>query len=345
MGKSVLYYPSIKITRKDWLNNALFYWDNIYSIVPDNYDWDKFTPELKYLLDEHIFIPLSPSILLKSNSYNRFETELLETLLWSRHENIVNNIIHSVEPTKRSVVYLSKMRNYVWDYMEENHIIKRCFDKFAVMSEEDSFIIMSLMAKYMTCEYNTNHVNNVIVPSTDKPESYKYAFDTYSRKRNYVSTLNNVLPTPIPNLPLERIIDFRNENKNELIKLRLLISEHEEKISKCEEISDVTKILNEFQEKVFVELNLIKETLRRKKITYCLTSLRTIINISIPSMLVSLNEVPVSLKALGVVANGVISLGVCYADNVINKSDFQNSPVAYLYNARKMGLLDFYNFN
>ena len=35
MGQTILYYPKINILDGVWLRNALLYWDEVPSIVPD----------------------------------------------------------------------------------------------------------------------------------------------------------------------------------------------------------------------------------------------------------------------------------------------------------------------
>ncbi len=337
MKKSVLYYPTINIKNNDWLKNALLYYDNIYSIVPDDYDYDKFTPEIKYLFDENIYVPLDPQILLDDEIYPEFEKELFKQL-YIRCEEY--DIIKTIEPSF-GIMRCRKLKEYIWKFMQENNIVRRYFDKYAVMDVGYIKSITALMAKYIAYLENIKNPNEIIVPSTDKAENFKYGFDGMYFQRKYISTLYKFMPTPFSDTPLERIIDFKNENEMELVNLRKVITDYEKRISCCKDRSDIINILNEFYEEMEYQIKTVDELLKKKKIQYYLTSLQTVMNITVPSVLMSVTDIPVSLKALGVVANGAISLGICCVNSNYNKKDILlNSPVAYLYNACNEGLID-----
>ena len=45
MAQTILYYPTINIQDGSWLRNAILYWDEVSSIVPDE-NYSDFFPEL-----------------------------------------------------------------------------------------------------------------------------------------------------------------------------------------------------------------------------------------------------------------------------------------------------------
>ena len=49
---SLLYYPTIQIPSGQWLKKAVLYWDEVSSIVPQDYDGKwliESSPDLEYL--------------------------------------------------------------------------------------------------------------------------------------------------------------------------------------------------------------------------------------------------------------------------------------------------------
>jgi len=68
MQRTVLYYPTISIPDNWWLRQALLYFDEVASIVPQTMTWEgesrgtliPLTPEIEFLQKEGIFRSISP---------------------------------------------------------------------------------------------------------------------------------------------------------------------------------------------------------------------------------------------------------------------------------------------
>ena len=52
-----LYYPTIDILNEEWLKNAVLFWDEINTIVPDSIDNPYKNNSSQYLFDEGILKP------------------------------------------------------------------------------------------------------------------------------------------------------------------------------------------------------------------------------------------------------------------------------------------------
>ncbi|MBD5395217.1 MAG: hypothetical protein HDR71_13340 [Lachnospiraceae bacterium] len=353
MKKSILYYPSINIVNTNWLRGALFYWDNIHTIVPNNYDLDKLSPDLKYLFKKGIYKPISPDVLLQREEYKLFEYELIYRFSGhSYYDNTLNDMIHHIDP-ECNIFYMHKLGNaQALHYLVENMALKKYIDDCVLLDSQIHFEIMNIMTKYMVQAIN-NDVNNdsYVISGTDVGNAYEGIYGTSSHDARFntccfVNTLNKILPVPLDNTPFERIIDFRQERRSELLKLRQTIDNYENKIAKCNDIASIKKIMLQFEEEILYESENTKRLMRGKKITWRLSSARTIFEIGVPDMLLAISNLPTSLKILGCVANGAISLGKTYADVYFEKKELLcNSYVSYLYNANKFGLIDFYDFN
>jgi hypothetical protein len=87
MKRSILYYPTINIPTNSWLRNSLLYWDEISSIVPQDYDDNnliKLSSDIEYLIKKGLFRPIRPDQLLRENdnweAMNDFMTEFMEAV-------------------------------------------------------------------------------------------------------------------------------------------------------------------------------------------------------------------------------------------------------------------------
>ncbi len=89
--KTILYYPTIRIPSKEWIKQALLYWDEIGSIVPQTWDGKPVIPlseDVEYLQSEGAFRPFDPDQLI-----SRYDTwESLREL-----ENEFRSIVSSVD--------------------------------------------------------------------------------------------------------------------------------------------------------------------------------------------------------------------------------------------------------
>ena len=76
MTRTILYYPTISIPNGKWLRRALFYFDEVASIVPQVIEHSgeaselvvPLTPELEYLRGEEVFRPIAPESLVFKGS-------------------------------------------------------------------------------------------------------------------------------------------------------------------------------------------------------------------------------------------------------------------------------------
>lgn len=127
LKNSILYYPTINIPNGIWLRNALLYWDEVSSIVPDNFQDAELSSELLFLREEGFFRPLSPSNFL--NNVDRYEKvdefiseffEILKTTAFKRRLQVEYNarIITSADERNGfyrvesdSINFLSRVNN------------------------------------------------------------------------------------------------------------------------------------------------------------------------------------------------------------------------------------------
>ena len=82
--RTILYYPTIIIPHGNWLRQAIMFWDEVASIVPEGMDY-LYTPEINFLHRNRIFRPIRPDTLMRSEGgwekLEEFEEELKKSVL------------------------------------------------------------------------------------------------------------------------------------------------------------------------------------------------------------------------------------------------------------------------
>ena len=75
MGQTILYYPKINILDGAWLRNAILYWDEVPSIVPDE-SYSDLSPEWLYLQKLGVYKAVYPQDLF----FSEFAEDFCDTI-------------------------------------------------------------------------------------------------------------------------------------------------------------------------------------------------------------------------------------------------------------------------
>ncbi len=369
MKRNILYYPTIDIPNEDWIRNAIIYWDEISSIVPMDYEnrpVRDFSPNIQYLKDNGIFRPIKPETFFNSpnNNIENFELEFIEIIespefnrvripgvRYSRIHNQKMNI-HRDKLNKKQTfeVHNDKVSNNILQILADRELV----DKETISSEwvkvesKTALLYMSLLAKYIAeidkeaTSIGTDHFSYELLN-----------FNSNSRHNNISclnTNLNNVLPTPTPNIPFEKIIDFKRKRKDELIKFRKEITDFENNISKAESLKEVKSVMIDFSEKIELEVNELNKCFKDSRILTVSKSLKSLISIKSPTLLASLAvyagkatqiaNLPIGYTMAGLGVMGSIELFHSFINSRNERlSTERNSSFSYLYHAEKSGII------
>ncbi len=352
MTRSILYYPSINITDGAWLRNAILYWDEVCSIVPERYNQD-LSPEISYLREQDYYRPVDPSDLLFSDAYNDFEREIMRKL-----KRLIRNIENAADHPRRQanlhlqklywpqmgeMIHYEKVSMKLYDFMRENNLIRLYQSSdWLEMDVQAAGLYMSTMAEYLA-----KIDRNDMAISTDKNEYLNSAYPrTWFSQNSFclTSVFEKAMPAPNLEVPIEKIIDFRKIRSQELIQLRVKLREFENRLSNCESVGEMKAVLEDFRESWGKELIALDKMLKDKRIEYTLKSLQSLIQVSVPSIIPVIREfwqsVPLWLIAAAVGANGAIGLGtnsVSYRSSI--REIRNNAGFAYLYDAYRENLI------
>ena len=287
--RTALYYPNLVITNKRWVRQALLYWDDIGSIVPEP------------IWNEHPYFELEDEETNQLNAaglYRPFFPEKLRrdfgsSLEKSFYEEFFNRLDHfraqrpfDLLKSADKLYELKEMKSGFFDELEIRNLATRKLDGKVRIAESGHPIIfvesntaniyMSLLAEYLA-----NHDKNITIPATDRNDCLDLAYiatDIEKKQECAKVLLNNILPVPSSGVSLDRIIDFRQDHRTDLLKFRKVVDQFEKDLKLITDKRDVLDKSRQFEEDLEREVRLLTESLSDRRIETIFGSLDVIIN-------------------------------------------------------------------
>lgn len=228
MNRTILYYPTIDIPSETWLRHALLYWDEVSSIVPKSYDdriLNELSPDIHYLMDEGQFRAIKPEELINNQdnweAFHQFRDEFIQIVqspifqqfIQRQHKSDVKIHIEKIGSNNISRIHNNKISENIFYFLQEQGLAIHNPNQYEWVSFEKhtALLYMSLLAKYLA---DVDSEQTTI--GTDLLAYEKFNFKRVKEKDGFPTvsfSLNNVLPTPKYNVPLEVIIDFKRKRK------------------------------------------------------------------------------------------------------------------------------------
>ena len=342
MERTLLYYPTIDIPNMKWLYSSILYADKVSSIVPF-YDINdnRFPDLLKYLVEKEQYKPIFIRRLL--NAYNdefeEFEEIFISTTSSEEFKRTLNND-KSLSYQHYDTLYGGKMTYRINQYMRETGLIKSTNGDVYVTDEIVSLFYMSLLARYVTKIIK----DDFIIPSTDDKRYQDISFSSSNQKEpamNFI--LENCLPTPVENTPLEKIIDFKKARRDELLEFRKYLSKVQEKIRKATEEQEIKEIQIDTKENIEKAINDLSRLCKENSIKTFFTSFESLLKLDSPKLFQTLTvtgaiTTPIN-PVIGAVAGLIGVSGGIASSYFSNKREIDKSELAYLFKAKQEGLI------
>lgn len=186
-------------------------------------------------------------------------------------------------------------------------------------------------------------------PSTDS-EQYEAAVFQGDAKQGLQLRATDVLPYPDPNTPLRTLVEFKRTRQDELLRLRSVIQECQERINAAESLQEAQSMLHSFKDEVQVGVNDLFRAMSDRGITSMIGSLRAVFGAKSPAWIpavaagiaggVGLLTAPVSLTvgALGALAAGTLELASYGLSRRKELQTLTASPYSYLIYAKQEGI-------
>lgn len=210
---------------------------------------------------------------------------------------------------------------------------------------------MSLLAKYLA---DIDSEQTTI--GTDHGIYEKLNFRRVTKDKGFpvISfSLNNVLPTPKANVPLEKILDFKRKRSDNLLHFKKIVSDFQTKVSKMKSQAELKEAAMTFQESLITGVNDLSLVLGDSRIESTLKTFKSLINLKSPTLIASagtlVNEkikfvnLPFSWEVIGLATIGALEL-TCNFIEARNKSRVKlgESPFSYIYQGQRYGIIGSY---
>lgn len=343
MAQTILYYPTINIPNKNWLKNALLYWDNISSIVPYE-DYYNLSPHLLYLQSCEIYKPVYPRDLFESIYVNDFKEELITRLnrYTKRHlehkKNTCTRKIHRDKicaPLLHNLIHYNKISPDLFKYLaENNYIVDYNYDGWIELDSNIAEIYMRTLAEFIIKCYPED-----IVIGTDLSKHQDQFYHKTSLKPDTACIelkLDRCLPQPANNVGFEEIIEFKQSHQDDFAVFREKLREFEKNLSACTKIEDIQFETEKFKEAWQFALSKDQKLFTKSKIRFVFGTLHTLIDIAdsyeaVNNILQNFygQTTPLFSKSL-LSGIGAISLGYKFVNHK-NKINTQRSSSGFSY--------------
>lgn len=361
--RCILYYPTISIPTGRWLKQAILYWDEIGSIVPHHYDDTALVPyssAIQHLLDEGYFRPFRPEALINQgwSRVEELEQEFKSLFESAEFQHLLNRLfIPRASQTDMkanssflySRVHRDKISHELFYYLEDRGVAKRNDDSEWYQFEANTALLyMAVLAKYLADEDLQS-----TVPGTDFEIYERLAFQALPENEGIACLKTNfyhTLPTPREDVPLKKIVAFKQKRRAELLNFRQEIELFQQSLRACHNQAEAKEICASFSEKLERNVADIEATMRDARIAMVPSSMQTIIKLESPALWATavvaagkatqVANIPLDWSAIGIGVLGAIEV----AKYIIDKRNEQratlrNSPFSYLYSAKQKKIL------
>lgn len=208
--QKLLYYPNFEIRDEIFLKFALLYIDEVRPIIPKR-AMEDLSQSMKMVLNyTNLINPYLPN----------YDNGLLASCaaidyLESNIKDYNMKYMNKRRKSKDNILYFEKYSHEFWCYCIDNKLGIPCDD--GIMLDEDTiYIYMSLLAEIISKEHEIDMI-------TDEKKYAHAAFKKFTRtnreKTEQFKCLNNLIalciPANIEDIPLERFIALRADNKFE----------------------------------------------------------------------------------------------------------------------------------
>lgn len=321
---TILYYPTIKIEDGVWLRNALLYWDKVSSIVPGSNYNDANSAEVEYLWDVGLYEPIYP-----------IEMQSDEDLCKEFCKKVKKNIKRHKNYSKTySKIHIEKTPSSILDYLLDEGIAKRnCDGPWINMNERDANVYMATLARYLAkihgnVEIGTDNCRKFLYPYI--PEKSKKKMD----RQIYLNiAMQDILPVPNLDSPLEDIIDFKKQYKNELKCFKNRIDQFQGDLEECKNVKQLQERIQILQLEIESDLKEIDKLMSGSGMRKTKKALRTLVPIGLEAGIAMLGLEEIMSPMQTIIANAAVGLG---AQLFCTEKELQLAEdKAYLFYARQ----------
>ena len=334
---TILYYPTIKIEDGVWLRNALLYWDKVSSIVPGSNYNDTNSAEVEYLWNAGLYEPIYPIEMQRDEDLCKEFCKKVKKNI-KRHKNYSKTYskihIDKMKMSNTDMIHIEKTPSSILDYLLDEGIAKRnCDGPWINMNECDANVYMATLARYLA----KIHGNVEIGTDSRRKFLYPYIPEKSKKKMDRQIYLNiamqDILPVPNLDSPLEDIIDFKNQYKKELKCFKNRIDQFQGNLEECKNIKQLQERIQILQLEIESDLKEIDELMSESGMRRTKKALRTLVPVGLEAGIAMLGLEEIMSPIQTIIANAAVGLG---AQLFCTEKELQLAEdKAYLFYARQ----------
>jgi hypothetical protein len=351
--QAILYYPTIDVPSGQWLRQAILYWDEIGSIVPQRYDETAlipYTPDIQYLKDEGEFRPFRTDLIFRREwgAVQNFENELVDAILSNEFQSML-----PLTPVRQRTarVHRDKVSHEVFDFLLDARLAEKREEDWDwyYFEHRTALLYMAILAKYLAdADPDSSTVSGTNMRAYERlnfhAKSESDSFDGLNLK------FFKILPVPREDNSLPDIIDFKRRRRDQLLHFRQTLKEVQDALSACSSRSDVNDTLANFNNKLEKGLADLGAALRDSKIATVAGSFEALTKASSPGWIATavvasgavknIADVPVKWALGGTLIASAIGVGRYLIDKRNERRAAQrDSPFSYLYSAMQKSII------
>jgi hypothetical protein len=377
--RRALYFPTITIPNSIWLRRAIFYWDEVGSIVPEGWGQGRFVvpgdvripqrfpDDLEMLEDMGVYRRFSPyDAIPPGSSPSETEDKLSEEFQERFNSSGFQQLLGPAKGSRLSK-FAKKSRRYVIQDERPIHYDKLAHTNYRFLAEQGlayvhpanenwylfeencALLHMSLLASYVAAA-------KLLTPSTDLDKYLGLAFqpaqppDQSGPISCLTTKYDEILPIPDEQVSFEKILDFKEKHRDELIRLRTLLDAIPHALRKCESLAEANDVLAGYSGRIISGVTDLTKALNGRGIQTVFGTLKSLIKLDSPVLLAALaiaanqtttiTQLPLEWISGGLAINGAIQISTYWVDRRQERlQTLRDSPFAYLYYAAKSGII------
>lgn len=209
----ILYFPYINLPKTDWTIRTLLYYDNIGSIVPQEYFYSpekNYEPFMLELVRSELVIPINPIEVLEhpweiSRPFFQFLEDDQHRLNQRRQEFIEGryNRIH-LDKFTGVRVHADKFDGDIFYRLEQMELARRGDDNWYRVEKYTAEYLMKFLASVISSKLN-------MLPTTDNFRRRHPVLQVNIHQRKRETILTNLIPFP-EEIDLKKLRKFKDEH-------------------------------------------------------------------------------------------------------------------------------------
>lgn len=361
--KVALYYPEIAIPDREWLSQAVLYYDQVGSIVPgalefwiEQRDKKSATHGAGVRVDTPL-VSRDLEQLWKEGEYRPFHPESLVEGYSPESDELVDDFLKALtsERFQRSLgdprgwvfdadIHVRKGTPKLFDLLVDSNYAKRSLDNEDWISFERStaHLYMSLLAKHLALG---DHEHTVPCTSARGSSFRDIAFRLGDNSAGVCVAeilFRNVLPCPRTGMPMAKVLEFKRRRKDELLRFRREVSDLEDQLSAATTADEIRGVVSDYSDRKNIALADLQKSASDANFHLVLRSMESLVQIRTPVLLLAgtalvgevtkIADVSLPWFAAGVAGSAAIHVGVTVASGVRRKRhDQQGSAFSYVH--------------